>query len=212
MIDDPPRPDPTSCSSCSDTPTEPATADQFPERGGTAGQIDLSPVLEPNPLDLRVSLAAIVHWADSHELRVQLMNDVAFPVDDLQMFLTVNQLSYRGAMRPTDLALAIGTGKANLSKIANRLVDAGLVVRVPASGDERSVLLALTPAGREIGERILHRVRQTTDAALATWSPAEVETLSRLLAKLAQSSIGDRWLSELRSADETRSGGLRLNS
>src|SRR6478752_1530979 len=144
--------------------------------------VDLSPVLDPDPLDLRVSLASIVHWADSHELRVRLMKDVDFPVDDLSMFLTVNQLSYRGAMRPTDLALILGTGKANMSKIARRLEDAGLVVRVPATDDERSGLLTLTATGREIGERIMRQAQATLDAALADWRPEEIQVLREMLA------------------------------
>ena len=153
---------------------------------------DLSPVLDPDPLDLRVSLSSIVHWADSHELRMRLMRDVAFPVDDLLMFLTVNQLSYQGAMRPTDLALILGTGKANMSKIANRLVAAGLVTRVPASDDDRSVLLALTPAGRQIGERIMNHVQETLDGTLADWAAEDVQTLRYLLARLARGSTAQR--------------------
>lgn len=154
------------------------------------GAPDLSPVLDPDPFDLRVSLSAIVHWADSHELRMRLMRDVCFPVDDLLMFLTVNQLSYRGAMRPTDLALILGTGKANLSKIANRLQEAGLVVRVPATTDERSTLLALTTDGRAIGERIMVRAEAILEDALADWTPADLADLRRLLARLAQQAVG----------------------
>jgi len=154
--------------------------------------VDLSAVLDADPLDLRVSLASIVHWADSHELRIRLMKEVDFPVDDLSMFLTVNQLSYRGAMRPTDLALILGTGKANMSKIARRLEDTGLIVRVPASDDERSVLLALTRAGREIGERIMRQAQATLDATLTGWSPAEIQVLRRMLARLAGLGASDR--------------------
>ena len=76
----------------------------------TGPEDDCAPVLDADPLDLRISLASIIHWADSHEVRVRLMRDVAFPVDDLPMFLVVNQLAHRGAMRPTDLALVLGTG------------------------------------------------------------------------------------------------------
>ncbi|HEY5787284.1 MAG TPA: MarR family transcriptional regulator [Microlunatus sp.] len=150
---------------------------------------DCAPILVADPLDLRISLASIVHWADSHEVRVQLMYDVAFPVEDLAMFLVVNQLAHRGAMRPTDLALMLGTGKANLSKIAHRLSAAGLVRRVRSAEDERSVLLVLTPAGRRIGVRIMTQLRQNLDALLASWSPTDVADLQRLLARLAREAI-----------------------
>ena len=153
------------------------------------GEVDLAPVLEPDPLDPRVSLTSIVHWADSHSVRRRVMEAVDFPVDDVSMFLVVNQLSYRGAMRPSDLAFMLGTGRANLTKIAHRLHDAGLIVRVPAPSDERSVLLALSPAGREIGERIMEHGRAHFRSLVADWSDKDVATLTRMLARLARHAM-----------------------
>lgn len=150
------------------------------------GNADLSPVIEQDPLDPRTSLSSIVHWADSHGVRRRVMAGVGFPVDDMAMFLVVNQLSYRGAMRPSDLASVLGTGRANLTKIAHRLHEAGLVVRVPAPDDARSVLLALTPAGREIGERIMAFVQHELDRLLVDWSDEEVMTLRRVLARFSR--------------------------
>ncbi|MEV6157534.1 MarR family transcriptional regulator [Nonomuraea sp. NPDC052129] len=151
--------------------------------------IDLSSVIAPDLLDPRVSLSSIIHWADSHAVRLALMAAVEFPVNDVPMFLVVNQLSYRGAMRPSDLALALGTGRANLTKIAHRLHDAGLIVRVREPSDERSVLLALTPRGREIGERIMECVQQDLESLLADWSDEDVDTLKRLLARFARDTM-----------------------
>lgn len=145
---------------------------------------DLSPVLAADALDLRVSLSSLVHWADSYEQRRAVMAAVGFPVDDMAMFLTVNQLGYRGALRPSELATILGTGRANMSKIANRLDAAGLTVRVADPGDDRSVLLALTPAGREIGERIMEYARTSLAAALVHWSAEDVDTLRRVMARL----------------------------
>lgn len=150
--------------------------------------VDLTPVLSPDPHDLRVSLSTIVHWADSHAVRMELMRAVEFGFEDLPMFLVVNQLAYRGAMRPTDLAHALGTGKANLSKIARRLVAAGLVSRVRSETDERSVLLALTPAGRAVGERIMEQTGRALQATLADWSASDLRTLRTYLARLAQAA------------------------
>lgn len=154
------------------------------EEGAIAGAPDLSPVLAPDPLDLRVSLSSLVHWADSYEQRRAVMSAVDFPVDDMAMFLTVNQLGYRGATRPSDLATILGTGRANMSKIANRLGEAGLTVRVPDPADDRSVLLALTPAGRAVGERIMEYASTSLAAALLHWSAEDVETLRRVAARL----------------------------
>lgn len=65
------------------------------------------------------------------------MKAIAFPVDDVSMFLVVNQLAYRGALRPTDIADALGLGRPNISRVAARLADERLIVRVADPGDER---------------------------------------------------------------------------
>ena len=100
----------------------------------TGDTVDLSPVLDPDPLDIRVSLASIVHFA-------------------------------RRARHC-----------------------------VPARNDERSTLLALTPAGREIGQRIMRHAQASLDSTLLDWSPADVETLQYLLARLARETSSADWL------------------
>lgn len=147
---------------------------------------DLSPVIEQDPLDLRLSIASIVHWADSRDVRVRVMEQIGFPVDDIPMFVVVNQLAYRGALRPTDLAATLGTGKANISKIVRRLEEIDLVERVPSPRDERSVLVALTAAGRELGERIMAVAQAQVDEVTLGWDPQEVENLRRYVARFAR--------------------------
>lgn len=147
---------------------------------------DLSPVIGDDPLDLRLSLASIVHWADSTGVRRDVMAKVEFPIDDMGMFLVVNQLSYNGAMRPVDLSLALGMTPTNMSKIVGRLVQAGLALRVAAPDDDRGVLVALSDQGRLIGERIMATAETNMRTLLADWSPAEVEELRRMMARLAR--------------------------
>lgn len=146
--------------------------------------VDLRPVIDPDPFDVRVSLAGIVHWADSRHVRHRMMTAIGFPVADMSMFLVVNQLTYRGATKPSVLAEVLGTGRANLTKIADRLEAIGLVVRVPAPDDERSVLLALTTAGRGYGERISAQVSADLDSVLAHWGEGDIDALRRVLARL----------------------------
>jgi len=155
---------------------------------------DLTPVVGPDPLDLRLSLASIVHWADSTAVRRDVMAKVAFPIDDMGMFLVVNRLSYNGAMRPVELSLALGMTATNMSKIVGRLAHAGLVVRVPAPEDDRGVLVALTDDGRVVGERIMAVAEENLCRVLADWSPAEVEDLKRTMARLARAhrSVSER--------------------
>lgn len=152
----------------------------------TSTSVDLSAVIERDVLDVRVSLATLVHWADSQEVRRGVMAAIDFPVDDLSMFLVVNQLTLRGAMRPRDLAAVLGTGPANMTKIAHRLQDRDLIVRVPSPSDDRGVLLALTVTGREMGERIIAFSSSKLETTLAHWSAGDREALNHTLARLAR--------------------------
>jgi DNA-binding MarR family transcriptional regulator len=149
----------------------------------------LGPLIPPDPLDLRNSVTAIVHWADSKPVRLRVMREVRFPIDDLPMFLVVNQLVYRGALRPSDLAETLGMKRAHVSKIAAKLEEAGLTMRVPSPSDQRSVLIALTDAGRVIGDRIAAAAERANAAALADWSPEEVLELRRTLARFARHAV-----------------------
>lgn len=154
-----------------------------------AHDLDLAPVLAPDPLDLQTSLTALVHWADSEFLRRAIMSAVEFPSTDLLDFLAVNQLTLRGALRPTDLAAALQTSRSNLSKVARRLADLDLAVRTPDPQDERGVLLALTANGRVTGRRIVDHNRRRLRETLADWPDADVDQLKHLLARFVGSSV-----------------------
>lgn len=135
--------------------------------------------------ELGGALAALVHWADSRYLRDEVRTAVGFPTEDLLEFLAVNQLTLRGALRATELADALQTSRPNLSKVARRLEDLGLAARTADPADDRGVLLALTPAGHEIGARILEHNRQRLREVLADWSEQDVADLNRLVVRLA---------------------------
>jgi DNA-binding MarR family transcriptional regulator len=130
-----------------------------------------------------VSLGALIHFGDSVQLRRQIMDAINFPSDDMQLFLAVNQLAVRGAMRPTMLADAIQTGRSNMTKIARRLAQEKLAVRIPDPSDDRGVLIALTPHGRSLGQSILEQDRTLMGHLTEGWSADDIATLQRLLAR-----------------------------
>lgn len=147
--------------------------------------IELSPMREVRPGSIMASLGAIIHWADSHEVRRSFMDAVEFPIDDVTAFLVVNHLAYRGALRPTELARIVGTGRPNMTKIATRLESAGLVTRTADPDDDRGILIALTDRGRKVGERIVAQADARIRDSLVGWSDADCEALRELLGRLA---------------------------
>jgi DNA-binding MarR family transcriptional regulator len=134
------------------------------------------------------ALQALVVFANSATLRTALMTGSGFPLpNDMLAFLMVNQLVYRGAARPTDMAEALQTGTSSVTKVVDRLERAGLVQRVPDATDARAVEICLTDAGRRVGERIVGQLDKIAGGAFRDWSADEVEALERLANKLVRS-------------------------
>ncbi|VXC24120.1 DNA-binding transcriptional regulator, MarR family [Arthrobacter sp. 9AX] len=137
---------------------------------------------------LSSALASFAVWSNSLEARRSLMRDSAFPLaDDLPAFLILNQLVYRGAARPTDLAEALEITTSHVSKIIARLEDAALVLRAPDPNDNRAVIVGLTDSGRSAGLRIVECGRSLFDRIFADWPDGERAEFTRLIVKFAHS-------------------------
>jgi DNA-binding MarR family transcriptional regulator len=148
---------------------------------------DLTPVRVGEHPDLAAALNEVVTVANSLQLREMVIAGSRFPLaGDMPGFLLFNQLVYRGAARPTDIAEAIQTSRSNVSRIVTRLENAGLVRRTPDPDDDRALVIALTAQGREIGERILRLGTQLFAELLDEWTPDELAFLERMAFKLAR--------------------------
>lgn len=99
------------------------------------------------------------------------------------------------ALRMNELNKRVFLSQPSLSRMVERLAGQGLLVREPAPGDGRGVLVRLTEEGaalqRRIGRQHVRSIRHYVGGAL---EPDELETLRRLTAKLtaAQADIPDR--------------------
>lgn len=155
--------------------------------------VDLSPVLSPaSTADVSVlqsaPLTAVIEWSNSTRLRVRLMEQIDFPLPgDITAFLIVNQLTYRGATRPSLLAELLESGASNISKCVRRLEEVDLVRRVSDPVDDRAVLVALSDAGRALGTKILEVQAGNFRTALSGWTETELAVLQTVMTKLAGS-------------------------
>ena len=76
-----------------------------------------------------------------------------------------------------------------LSRLADRLVERGLVSRAADPADGRGIRLALTATGLAVQRRIGQRhARSVAQAVRARLTPAEVRQLEEICAKLAETS------------------------
>ncbi|GIU33108.1 MarR family transcriptional regulator [Shewanella schlegeliana] len=65
---------------------------------------------------------------------------------------TVEILGLNGPMRMKELAQKIGITTGTLTVQVDKMVDAGLVIRIPHANDRRSILVELTDSGRSMFE------------------------------------------------------------
>ncbi len=163
-------------------PRRPHSAVSLPPSPGV-----MAPVVGGGGLDARAALQAIITWASSGSRREDLLRRSGFPLpDDMLAFLVMNQLAYRGAARPTELADAAHTGRSNLSKVVRRLEDADLVGRMVNPLDGRETMIALTTTGRRVAERIVAASETDFAKAIEGWSDAEREQFEELLVRLVR--------------------------
>ena len=96
-----------------------------------------------------------------------------------------------GALRPFELEGRLLLAQYNLSRLLDRMVQAGLIEKQPCPNDRRGFGLVLTEAGRELRQRLWPFYRQAiTDRIGAFLQPGEAELLSELLRKLIDRDPG----------------------
>ena len=107
--------------------------------------------------------------------------DLTYP-----QYLVLLVLWERGDATVTGIGHALQPETGTLSPLLKRLEAAGLITRTRQAGDERSVLVSLTPAGRELESRVAEA--QSNVGAATGLSRAEIgdlrETLHRLSDRL----------------------------
>ncbi|MCM3500729.1 MarR family transcriptional regulator [Microbacterium sp. P26] len=124
-----------------------------------------------------------------HAVEKQLRDAGELSYVQFQLLATLGD-SPDGRLRMTDLADRVVYSRSGLTYQAQVLEGRGLVTRAPSPDDERSVVVALTPAGRDV---------------LAAVFPGHIDALHRLLfSSLTDADIADLGRILQRAADHLR--------
>ena len=139
----------------------------------------------------RVSTAQLAVLLRDAVTRVNRRMRQTRPVGDLthSQISALQSLDLGGALTPRELAEAERVQPPTLTRIVSRLEELGLVARTPHPSDGRQVIVALSPAGREL----LEGYRRTRDEWLAQrlleLSAEERDTVARaaeILSRIAR--------------------------
>lgn len=103
--------------------------------------------------------------------------------ENMYHLLAVLLASDSGQNSPTQLSEMIGTGRANMTKVIGALEKQNYVRRESGKVDARRNLVIITPAGKELMERITPLVAKPIADAFAGLTKTEKKTLMALLKK-----------------------------
>lgn len=105
----------------------------------------------------------------------------------LEWYDALLELERGGPLRPRDLQARLLLAQYNLSRLIERMDDAGLVERRACAEDRRGHALAITPDGRALRQRMWPVYAAAMQRAVgARLSEAEAATLAGLLGRLAE--------------------------
>jgi DNA-binding MarR family transcriptional regulator len=105
------------------------------------------------------------------------------PLDRAAMAV-LRQLDESGATRPGELAALLQVEAPHVTRQVQLLERSGYATRVADPDDRRARLIGLTASGRAAANRVREASRMAVQAALAHWSPRELDTLGTLLRRL----------------------------
>ena len=119
-----------------------------------------------------------------HEVEQQLRRDGDLTGPQFQILARLHDAP-GASLRMTDVADSMVYSRSGLTYQAGQLEKAGLISRAPAEEDERSVLVTLTPAGRERLARVMPgHIEVVQRLLLTSLDRADVLAIAEILGKV----------------------------
>ncbi|WP_022885476.1 MarR family winged helix-turn-helix transcriptional regulator [Glaciibacter superstes] len=120
-----------------------------------------------------------------HAVEKQLRDAGCLSYVQFQLLTRLND-AQDGQRRMTDLADGVVYSRSGLTYQAQLLEERGFVTRSPAPGDERSIVVAVTEAGRDVLATVLPgHIQALQDLLFANLSVTDVNELARILEQAA---------------------------
>lgn len=94
-------------------------------------------------------------------------------------FTCLDLLFYRGISNPSELAKYTGLSSGSTTAMLDRLEKMGLIQRQPNPHDRRGTLIVVDKLGAKKFSPLFASAREAQDALLNSFSPPELQTVSR---------------------------------
>lgn len=108
----------------------------------------------------------------------------------IAMWRVLAALSNNGEQRQIDLAQMTSIDASTLSRLVTRLVRVGFVTRARSKTNNREVLVALSPKGRVLTDKLIPMAKKLEQDAIAGLPAAELDVVRRSLRRMYQNLAG----------------------
>jgi len=144
--------------------------------------------IDPQPMGILIRLARIAEVVDKI-LEGVIQGELVRHKKDHDLLVAL--LQSRRPLRNKDLEPLLNLKTPSVSQRVNRLVEAGLVLRVPVEHDSRANQLTLTDLGRSTTIKNIERAVSTQQALLHSALTAEQIAVLETLLRDLNLSLGD---------------------
>ncbi|WP_067495092.1 MarR family winged helix-turn-helix transcriptional regulator [Actinoplanes sp. TFC3] len=140
------------------------------------------PIL-PEQLEAYLALKDVAALLE-HAVEKQLRDDGGLTGPQFQILASLRDMP-SGKLRMTDLADGLVYSRSGLTYQAAQLERAGLVTRAPAEDDERSTVVTLTQAGRDLlGVVMPGHIQVVQSLLLETLTDADITAIAGILGRV----------------------------
>ncbi|WP_329500230.1 MarR family winged helix-turn-helix transcriptional regulator [Kitasatospora herbaricolor] len=148
-----------------------------------SGATPVQPAAAPALARLEVALSALVRWSESKHTRAEVarLSGCDVPPSALRL---LEHFDVAGAMRVSDIADCLRVDVSTVSLQLRRLKADQLVSRQPDLADGRSGMIAITPDGRQVLERVRAARRGLLAEAFAQAAPDELGRAADVLIRI----------------------------
>ena len=124
-----------------------------------------------------------VHARVTTRLGAELQAERGLPLSWYEVLLALSEAG--GRLRMSELADRLVVHRSSLTRLCDRMVEAGYVTREPVAEDARGAYAAITREGREVFRRAVPaHLRGVQRHFTGRLSDADVAALGRIMAKL----------------------------
>jgi DNA-binding MarR family transcriptional regulator len=114
------------------------------------------------------------------------------PLDARALLYLVQEVRHESVVRPKDLSTVLGVSSAAITKLVDRLVQAGHVERQPNPKDRRGIVLIPSPATAERLAEVYGHIHTPLVAVIEGLSDDELEVIARFSTRLADALDAER--------------------